>query len=66
MNPLFQKQMNRQPQQPTMAEFRQRLLQTDNSFIAQMEAEARRRGISEADIQQGKQYIDLIRSGRTF
>lgn len=64
MNPLFTKQQT--IKQPTMAEFRQRLLQTDNSFIAKMEAEARKRGISEADIQQGKQYIDLIRSGRAF
>lgn len=64
MNPLFQKQMNSQKKQPSLAEFQQRLLQTDDSFIAKMEAEARKRGISEAEIQQGKQYLDLIRSGR--
>ena len=64
MNPLFQKQMNRQSKQPSIAEFQQKLMQTDDSFIAQMEAEARKRGISEAEIQQGKQYLGLIRSGR--
>jgi hypothetical protein len=31
-----------------------------------MEQEARKRGISEADIQQGKQYLNLIRNGRTY
>jgi hypothetical protein len=39
-------------------------MQTDDSFLARMEEEARRRGISEAEIQQGKQYLGLIRSGR--
>ena len=63
MNPLFQKQMNKQ-KQPSMAEFKQKLMQTDDSFIAQMEVEARKRGISEEEIQQGKQYLGLIRSGR--
>lgn len=64
MNPLFQKQMNKTQKQPTMAEFQQKLMQTDDSFLARMEEEARRRGISEAEIQQGKQYLGLIRSGR--
>ena len=64
MNPLFQKQMNRQQKQPSIAEFQQKLMQTDESFIAQMEAEARKRGISEEEIQQGKQYLGLLRSGR--
>ena len=50
--------------QPSMAEFKQKLMQTDDSFIAQMEVEARKRGISEEEIQQGKQYLGLIRSGR--
>jgi hypothetical protein len=61
MNPLFQKQMNKQP---SLAEFQQRLMQTDDSFIDKMEAEARKRGISEAEIEQGKQYLGLLRSGR--
>jgi phenylacetate-coenzyme A ligase PaaK-like adenylate-forming protein len=56
--------MNKQQRQPTMAEFQQKLMQTDDSFLARMEEEARRRGISEAEIQQGKQYLGLIRSGR--
>lgn len=64
MNPLFQKQMNSQQKQPSLAEFQQKLMQTDDSFIAKMEAEARKRGISEAEIQQGKQYLGLLRSGR--
>jgi hypothetical protein len=58
--------MNSQQKQPSLAEFQQRLMQTDDSFIAKMEAEARKRGISEADIQQGKQYLNLIRNGRTY
>jgi hypothetical protein len=56
--------MNKTQKQPTMAEFQQKLMQTDDSFLARMEEEARRRGISEAEIQQGKQYLGLIRSGR--
>jgi gamma-glutamylcysteine synthetase len=52
--------------QPSIAEFQQKLMQTDDSFIAQMEAEARKRGISEAEIQQGKQYLGLIRNGRAI
>jgi hypothetical protein len=56
--------MNKTQKQPTMAEFQQKLMQTDDSFFARMEEEARRRGISEAEIQQGKQYLGLIRSGR--
>lgn len=64
MNPLFQKQMNRQSKQPSITEFQQKLMQADDSFIAQMEAEARKRGISEEEIQKGKQYLGLLRSGR--
>jgi hypothetical protein len=56
--------MNSQQKQPSIAEFQQKLMQTDDSFLARMEEEARRRGISEAEIQQGKQYLGLIRSGR--
>jgi hypothetical protein len=50
--------------QPSIAEFQQKLMQTDDGFIAKMEAEARKRGISEAEIEQGKQYLGLLRSGR--
>ena len=64
MNPLFQKQMNSQQKQPSLAEFQQRLMNTDDSFIAKMEQEARNRGISEADIQKGKQYLGFLRNGR--
>jgi hypothetical protein len=41
-------------------------MQVDDSYISKMEEEARKRGISEADIQQGKQYLNLIRNGRTY
>jgi glutamyl-tRNA reductase len=66
MNPLFSKQMNRQQAMPAMAELREKLMQVDDSYISRMEEEARKRGISEADIQQGKQYLNLIRNGRTY
>lgn len=63
MNPLFKNKVNNQP---NMQEFQKKLSQTDDSFIAQMEAEARKRGISEADIEQGKKYLNLIRNGRAY
>lgn len=63
MNPLFKNKVNNQP---NMQEFQKKLSQTDDSFIAKMEAEARKRGISEAEIEQGKQYLNLIRNGRTY
>jgi hypothetical protein len=56
--------MNRQQAMPAMAELREKLMQVDDSYISRMEEEARKRGISEADIQQGKQYLGLLRSGR--
>jgi gamma-glutamylcysteine synthetase len=63
MNPLFKKQANNQP---TIQDFQKKLSQVDDSFIAKIEEEARKRGISEADIQQGKQYLNLIRNGRAY
>ena len=63
MNPLFKNKVNNQP---NIQEFQKKLSQTDDSFIAQMEAEARKRGISEADIEQGKKYLNLIRNGRAY
>lgn len=63
MNPLFKKQANHQP---TIQDFQKKLSQVDDSFITKLEEEARKRGISEADIQQGKQYLNLIRNGRAY
>ena len=66
MNPLFQKQMNRQGKQPTLADFRSKLAQVDDNFLLQMEEQARKQGISEAEIQQGKNLLNLIRNGRAY
>ena len=58
--------MNRQGKQPTLADFRSKLAQVDDNFLLQMEEQARKQGISEAEIQQGKNLLNLIRNGRAY
>lgn len=60
-NPFLQNRNFNSFRVPSMEEFRIRLTNTDDGFFERMKNEARRRGISEQNIEAGMNFIQQLR-----